>query len=91
MSEACSFRVLKEGRGGSALCTCGVGKSGGDISGAHNDPNDSLKINPDLRSPLTCTTERFFKIKTRAGLILRIIHFVELTFLSLFDMHCTFC
>ena len=85
LSEASSFRVLKEGRGGSALCTCGVGKSGGDISGAHNDPNDSLKINPDLRSPLTCTTERFFKIKTRAGLILRIIHCVALTFFCHFS------
>ena len=84
-SEACSFRVLKEGTGGSALCTCGIGKSGGDISVAHNDPNDSLKINPDLRSPLSCTIGRFFKIKSWAGLILRIIHFVELTFFGTFS------
>ena len=66
--------ILAGGTGGRALCetdgTRGIGKGGGGISGAHNDQKGSLKINPDLRPPLTCTIERFFQeLRSRSQLI----------------------
>ena len=57
--------ILAGGTGGSALCktggTHGIGKGGGGISGAHNEPKELFKINPDPRSPLICTIGSFLE------------------------------
>ena len=59
------FGIFGGGTGGSALCRVdgirGIGKVRGDIFVPHNHLNDSLTINPDPKSPLSCTNGRFYQ------------------------------